>query len=232
MSRLEWDQTQKRYYHTGVSKVVLFVQNRYGEYEPGVAWNGFTGIEDNMNGGEENILWADNMKYAVLQSPDDYAGKLSVLQYPPEFTQCNGEYQPVPGLLLTSQPRRAFALVYRTEIGNGRSQEAGYMLHFIYGARVKPTTVERSTINNNPDAAKFEFEFYTMPITIAGYKPSSMVQVNSVQCSKGQAHAIENIIYGTETTESRLPFPEELFDLVNEVFLLNVSLMDSTAYLG
>lgn len=232
MSKLEWDQPQKRHYHTGVSNVVLFVQNRYGEYEKGVAWNGFTGIDDNASGGEVNAIWADNMKYAVIQSAEDLEGKLDVLQYPIEFAQCNGEYQPVPGLFFTSQPRRAFALVYRTEIGTDTDKEAGHMLHFLYGARVKPSTAERSTINDNPDAAKFSFDFYTVPIKIPGYKPSSKVQVNSLRCSLGQMNAIENIIYGTDHSEPRLPFPEELFEIVNEVFLLNASLLDSTAYLG
>ena len=63
MAKLVFDEVGKRFYETGVSKGVLFVQDETtGAYPEGVAWNGITAVNESPSGAEANDQYADNMK--------------------------------------------------------------------------------------------------------------------------------------------------------------------------
>ena len=106
---LQWDQTGEREYEVGVSHGVLYPMGQSG-YEAGVVWNGLTGVDENPDGGDINDIWADNIKYASFQTPENHKGNIKAYMFPDEFYPCNGMASPtgMPGLVFGGQSRKAF----------------------------------------------------------------------------------------------------------------------------
>ena len=128
--KLKWDQTGEREYELGVSRGVLYPMSG-STYEAGVVWNGLTGVDENPDGGDINDVWADNIKYASFQTPENHKGSIKAFMFPDEFYPCNGMVSPsgMSGLVFGGQARKAFGLCYRTEIGTDSNEAAGYKLH-------------------------------------------------------------------------------------------------------
>ncbi len=210
-AELTWDGTGERFYEMGVSKVVLFPYNSStNTYEDGVAWNGVINISDSPEGGDANDLYADNIKYASIRSAEKVNGSIEAYTYPDEWLPCDGIAQPIEGVNFRQQSRKAFGLCWRTEIGNDVSENAGYKLHFIYGATASPAEQSHDTINDSPDAATFSWDFETTPVAVTGYKPLAKVEVDSRTVDATKLAALETLIYGSTTANAMLPLPARI----------------------
>lgn len=221
--RIVWDAISKRYYETGVRMGVLYPIQSDGQYTKGVPWNGLTGITESPSGAEPTALWADDSKYLTLVSAEEYGGTITAYTYPDEFTQCDGSAEIVPGVFIGQQERKTFGLCYRTVLGNDvNSNEYGYKLHFVYGALASPSDQEHSTIDDNPDAVEFSWEFTTTPVPVSGFKPTACLTITSTKVDSEKLAALEEILYGKDPTteggtdgvEPRLPLPDEIFALM------------------
>lgn len=212
MAKLTWDETGKRIYETGVDHGVLYTKNSSGEYKPGVAWNGLTTVTESPSGAEETKLYADNIKYLSLLSAEDFGFTVECYTYPDEWEACDGSYEAAEGVVIGQQPRATFGMCYRTVVGNDEEGELyGYKLHLIYGAKAKPSDRAYSTINDSPDAITFSYECTTTPVNIDNdHKPSARVLIDSTKADETQLAALEAILYGTESTDPRLPLPAEV----------------------
>lgn len=216
---LAWDQDGERFYHTGVSKGVIYRQNASGAYNSAEAWNGLTGVEENPDGADVTDLWADNMKYASFRSAENYKGTIKAYMYPDSFEECNGGRMPIPGMKIGQQKRKPFGLCYRTEVGNDTNDDSddGYILHLVYGATVAPSSVSHDTINDNPDAVEFSWDYECLPVAvnqIAGVKQTCSVDLNSLDLGTTKMTAIENVLYGSSTADARLPLPDEVYSIL------------------
>lgn len=211
MSKLVWDETGKREYNLGVSHCVLFpIDAATGNHEQGVAWNGLTGVDENPDGADINDIWADNIKYATFQTAENQKGSISAYMFPPEFYPCLGMLTPedAPGMAFTGQAHKAFSFVYRTEIGTDISENAGYVLHFVYNCKVQPSSKSHATKNENPDPEEMSWDYSATPVNVtgvAGVTTTAAFEIKSTLFTKKQMDAVEAIIYGSENTESRLP---------------------------
>lgn len=216
MSKLIWDQTGDRLYETGVSNGVLYVQGTGGTYGEGVAWNGLTAVTESPSGAEANPLYADNIKYLNLISAEEFGATIEAYTYPDEFAVCNGEASMVDGVTIGQQPRKAFGLCYRTIVGNDvAGNDLGYKLHFIYGAMAAPSERAYATVNDSPEAITFSWEVTTTPVSVDGFKPTASLTIDSTKVDATKLKALEDIIYGTEEAEARLPLPSEIATLMN-----------------
>lgn len=202
--KLKFDQTGERYFEMGVKFGVLFVQNRSGAYKNGVVFNGLTGVTQSPDGAEPTDLWADNIKYASMRSAETFGGTIEAYQYPPEFGECNGELEVVAGVRIGQQARSAFGFCYRTEIGSDISDEDGYKLHLVYGAKCSPSETAYETINDSPDAITMSWEFDTTPIDtgIEGTKPVAHIEINSKKADPARLKTLEEMLYGKDGTIS------------------------------
>lgn len=220
--KLKWDETGKRFYHTGVSHTVVYPIADDGTYPKGTAWTGVTGIDENPDGAEANELYADNIKYAIMRSAETYGVTISAYNYPDEFLPCDGVATIAPGMFIRQQTRQAFGLVWRTEIGNdiGSYQDDGYIIHCAYGLTVSPSDTNHETINDNPDADEFSWEAEGMPVPMKGYKPVYKIEFDSRTLSAAALTALEDVLYGTDGennapgTDARLPLPDDLKDII------------------
>lgn len=213
---LEWDKTGEHFYESGVSKGVLYVLSDENEYNNGVAWNGLTNVTETPSGAEENAIYADNIKYASLRSTEEIGGTIEAYTYPDEWNQCDGNGELVKGVHVSQQERKTFGLCYRTEIGNDTSTESddGYKLHLVYGATASPSERSYDTQNDNPDAVQFSWEYTTNPVSVAGFKPTSLITIDSRTADKTKLTALETILYGSSTAAARLPLPDEVKTLM------------------
>lgn len=218
MPAITWDQTGERFYETGVDHGVLYIPNTTGAYEGGVAWNGLTAITESPSGAEPNPQYADNIKYLNLISIEEFGATVEAFTYPVEFEQCDGTAEIAPGVTIGQQGRKSFGLSYRTLIGNDtEATDHGYKIHLIYGAMAAPSEKSRSTINDSPEAMTFSWELTTTPVDVPGKKPTASLTVDSTRVTEGQMATIEDILYGSDTIEPRMPLPTEVIEILGGV---------------
>lgn len=215
VQELVWDETGKRFYETGVSKAVLYLQDANGAYPKGVAWNGMSAVTESPSGAEATAIYADNIKYLNLRSAEEFKATMEAYTYPDEFAECDGSKEIVKGVTIGQQPRSAFGLCYRTEVGNDvKSDDYGYKLHFIYGATATPSEKAYKTVSDSPEAIAFSWSVDTVPVNVTGAKPTATLVVDSRTTDATKLAALEKIIYGSSEGEARMPLPNEIITLI------------------
>lgn len=211
---LTWGDSGTRLFETGISKGVLYKLSG-NTYPKGVAWPGLTKVTESSEGAEPTALYADNIKYLNILSAEEFKATIEAYMAPPEFAECDGSAEIVKGVSIGQQDHAKFGLCYRTEIGSDtEGTEHGYKLHIVYGAQAKPTERDYNSINNNPEAITFSWEISTTPVTVAGFKPTATVVIDSTAVDKTKLAALEKILYGSDTAEARLPLPNEIKTII------------------
>lgn len=217
MSVLVWDKSGERFFETGVDHGVLYPFNASKKkYDTGIVWNGLTGVTNSPDGAEPTDLWADNMKYATLRSAETFGATIEAYTYPVEFAECDGSASPVAGVYIGQQSRKTFGFSYRTKVGDDTDTDASkYKIHVIYNATASPSERSYETVNDSPDAITLSWEITTTPVNVTGYKPTSEIVIETWKLTDAVRTALENKLYGTESTEATLPEPDELIALLN-----------------
>lgn len=216
MATLTWDAIGTRYYETGVDRGVLYVPDALGVYATGVAWSGLISVTESPSGAEPNPQYADNIKYLNLFSAEDFSCTIEAFMYPPEFAQFDGLASPAtaPGVAIGQQFRKTFGLCYRTKVGNDlEADDYGYKLHLVYGCQASPSEKAYNTINDSPEAIPFSWEVSTTPAPVTGYKPTSLIVIDSTKANAGKLADLEEVLYG-DTLPAKLPTPDEVITLM------------------
>ncbi|MCD8119755.1 MAG: hypothetical protein LUE29_09820 [Lachnospiraceae bacterium] len=216
MSKLTWDSTGEHFYETGIEKCALFPITS-GKYATGVAWNGITSINENSSGGEITALYADNIKYLQMISPEEFAATVEAYAYPEEFKQCIGELGWADGVVLSQQRRKHFGLVYRTLIGNDiYGSDLGYKLHILFDCIAGPTAESHSTITDSPEAMTFSWEINTNKESVDDYLPTACVVMDSLQLKEvGLTNIltyIEDMVYGSDSNDPTFMGVSDILD--------------------
>ena len=215
MSKIVWDAVGEHIFETGVRNGVLYLKDETGAYNTGVAWNGLTSVSESPEGAEPTDLYADDIKYLTLMSAENFKATIEAYTYPVEFEECDGSATIAKGVVIGQQSRKPFGLCYRTAIGNDTDgNEHGYKLHIVYGCQASPSEKQYSTINDSPDAVTFSWEVSTTPVNVNGKKPTATLIIDSTKADKAKLTALEAILYGAESTEPRLPLPDEIATLM------------------
>lgn len=215
MAKIEWDKTGERLYETGVKFGVLYVQEA-GAYPNGVPWNGLTAVTESPSGAEATPLYADDIKYLNLVSAEEFGATIEAYTYPDEFMECDGSAELTEGVYIGQQARKTFGLCYRTAIGNDiLNNDYGYKLHMIYGALAAPSEKAYATINDSPEAITFSWEVSTTPVNVTGHKPTACLTVDSTKVGADKMAALEAVLYGSESSEARLPLPDEVLTILS-----------------
>lgn len=218
MSKIVWDAVGEHIFETGVRNGVLYLKDAEGAYNTGVAWNGLTSVSESPEGAEATDLYADDVKYLTLMSAENFKATIEAYTYPPEFEECDGSASIATGVVIGQQTRKPFGLCYRTSIGNDTDgNEHGYKLHIVYGCQASPSEKQYSTINDSPEAITFSWEVNTTPVNVTGKKPTATLIIDSTKADKAKLTALEAILYGAESTEPRLPLPDEIATLMTTV---------------
>ena len=194
--KLVWDQTGERLYETGVKQGVLYPQVS-GKYPAGYAWNGLTGVTESPSGAEATALYADDIKYLSLLSAEEFGATIEAYMYPDEFAECDGSASIAKGVNIGQQKRKQFGLAYKTTLGNDvDNNDFGYKLHLIYNCLAAPSEKSYATINDSPEAITFSWEVTTTPVSVAGFKPTASITIDSTKADPVKLAALEEILYG------------------------------------
>ena len=210
MAVLTWDQTGEKLYETGVQKGVLYPMDG-AVYGKGVAWNGLTAVNETPSGAESTKLYADDIKYLDIRSAEEFGATIEAYSSPEEFDACDGTAELADGVNIGQQNRKGFGFCYRSTIGNDTEyNNYGYKLHIIYGLTASPSERSYSTVNDSPEAATLSWEVSSTPVNVAGFKPTSIVTINSKKINPEALKEIEDALYGTESVEPKILLPDEI----------------------
>lgn len=215
MAKLVFDELGKRFYETGVSNAVLFPQADDGTYPKGVAWNGITAANESPSGAESNDQYADNIVYLSLTGAEKFEGTIEAFSSPAEFDECDGMKELSKGLTVSQQTRKPFGFAYKSILGNDiKGNDYGYKLHIWYGCKAAPSERSHSTVNDSPEPQNPSWSISSTPVAVPGAKPSSVLTFNSTTTPADKLKKIEDILYGTDEADARLPLPTEILDLL------------------
>lgn len=266
VTKNNWDQTGQHYYETGVDHGMAYIYNTATSAEitaasvqaadvhgnaKGFIWNGITSFEEKPDGADINEIYADNQKYLSLRGTENYKFGIEALGKPDEFSICDGvevagsinALKALKSVRIGQQKRETFGFSCRTKLGSDTSADRGYRLYIIYGATCSPSQKSHSTINQDPDAATFNWDCDTVPVPMANqwgassadYKPSAIITIDVLNAwaaaQNGTAEAtlwtnikaLEKMLYGwTETTGGTttdavplLPTPAKVYAILS-----------------
>lgn len=227
MSRMNWGNTGERFFETGVDRGVLYPAN-----EDGVPWNGLTSVEESPSGGEARPYYQDGEKFLNIAAREEFEATIEAFSSPAEFGPCDGTASIQKGLFVTQQPRRAFGLSYRTKVGNDLDgPDHAYKIHLVYNALAAPSSRANGTLTNSPEATTLSWSITTLPPSFTGYKPTAHLIVDSRTTPKALLAAVEDILYGSDIADGRLPMPSELLSMFqSEGPLTRTNLIKNPSY--
>lgn len=209
MTRVTWGLPTQRRYETGVDRGML-----YPVAGNGVAWNGLISITESPTGGEAQPVFYDGRKVFNLTGAEDFEATISTFGTPDEFNPSDGFIALQTGLYVGQQPRKAFALSYRTLIGDAVvGTDLAYKIHLVYGCKAAPTSKTNKSISQSADPETLSWKVTTLPQAISGKKPAAHFVVNTRFATAGHVSSLEDILYGTNSTNPRMPTVSELVTL-------------------
>lgn len=211
MSRIQWDQEERRFEY-GVDRGVLYLKDGTS-----VPWNGLTDLKENPADTIGPPVYIDGIKRNHLREAADFKATLSALTYPDEFERCDGTLELAPGFLVSQQPRETFDLSYRT-----RHTNKGYKIHLVYTGTAAPSTKTWQSRNDAPEASAFEWDISTVPSESSEGVVTAHVYIDSLEAWPAVIAAIEDRLYGTDTTPASMPTIDELITIFDENALFSV----------
>lgn len=205
MAILTWDDGAEHRYFSGIDKGTFYLRVS-GTYPLGVAWNGLISVTETPEGGEPTDLWANNTEYARLLSKETFSGTIEAYTYPDEFIVCDGMVELDPGLYITQQDRAVFGMAFRERIGTEQGGDnIGHMYHLLYGLTVSPSEKSQTTVNDSPDTVTFSWDFTSVPVAVAGYKPTARVLIDGTKLQSVDLDWLEEQLFGTAVADPYLP---------------------------
>lgn len=212
MPKLSWDETDSRYFSTGVDRGVLYLVD-----EMGVAWNGLVSVNETPSGADTISTFYDGSKFFSSRAPESFEGTIESYTYPREFGDFFGDSD-----FLTAQNHKTFGFSYRTMVANGSDgYDKRYLIHIVYNAQVAPLNRTNGTITASPTANLFQWAFSTIPMSIGNRMGSHLIIDTGVAAPAALAE-LEDILYGSDDSVSRLPNPQDVIDMFENAAILKI----------
>lgn len=222
MTTLLWDAIGEKFYEAGTDRGVLYIDG------VGYAWNGLISVDESPSGGEIEQHYQDGIPYISVSGLEEFKASIEAFTYPAAFAKCDGSEEIAQGMYIGQQDRKPFSLSYRTLVGNDVQElEHAYKIHIIYNAMVSPTNRSFSTLGDSNDPTTFNWKITTRPEKFEdpafGFRYGAHIVLDSREVYPWALTAIEEILYGTDTIEPRLPTPQELLSIFIENALLKIT---------
>jgi hypothetical protein len=198
MTKIVWDRVGERLYENGVSQGVLYKADSYG-----VPWNGLVSVDQDAVHTSDPVYF-DGFKFADLVTLGDFEGTLRAFTYPDEFLDYEGIVQSQTGFYVTDQPQTRFGLSYRTEENNDVGP-AGYKIHLLYNLLALPAQRSHQTLSLDVVPMEFEWKISAIPEELDRFRPTSHVIIDSRMIDPFLLQDLEDMLYGDEETDPKLP---------------------------
>lgn len=200
MTRLEWGVGPKPY-DLGIDHGVLYLG------DSAVPWNGLVSVDERNSGTVNADYYFEGNRLSVTQDTGDFEAVISAYTYPDIFAEYNG-YGP-------KDDYQRFGLSYRTQHGQD------YKLHIVYNVLVRDDARQWKSIAATIDPSLFSWDIYAAAIPIPNAAPASHLTMELPYNDQVFAD-LEDILYGTDTTDARLPDPAELVELYESATRLRI----------
>lgn len=212
MSRMIWGELPPEI-ETGLDRGVL-----YFTWKPGIPWNGLVSASEENPSADNEVLYYDGVPYNIYSRTPDSQFIIDALYYPEEFEPYDGFGNESPKPWATT-----FGLSYRTQNGSN------FKIHLVYNAIAKPA---KRMWESNAEQAKislFSWELSAKPAFHDGFAPSAHLIVDTSIATPESIEALENVIYGTESSPAILPGIDVVASLIeSEAILIIVDHGDGT----
>lgn len=208
MSRLEWGNPEDRSFETGLDRGVVYIDGQVA------AWNGLMDVE-HAGTSEAKQFFIDGVQYLTFAHAKTWSGKLRAINYPEIFNRAIGNEEVADGVMIDGQIQSGFDLSYRTMVGTSEIGKApAYKIHIFYGVYATISDYTYQTLSDDSDPTEFEFDLSATPKLITGYRPSAHMTVDTRKIEAKKIRALEDILYGTSTSEPSLPTPNFLMEFL------------------
>lgn len=204
MTRLQWDYESSKYYQAGVDRGVY-----YGVDSIGIPWNGLVSVVEKTDIDEDSPLYLDGIKIANRRRFGDFAATIEAVSYPEEFNRAL---------------RRPFGLCYRVQTADH------YQIHLVYNALAFVSDRDFGTVTDTPDVVMFGFDISTMRSKLDRNRRVSHLIIDERYARPEAISEIESILYGDDSSSSRLPTPEEVLEVFESHAILRVTELDDGSY--
>jgi hypothetical protein len=213
MSRIVWGDPGNRTYETGVDRGVFYPQG-----STGVPWNGLVAVSETPSGADIRKSHYDGEPFNQQRTSESFAAKISAVTYPREFS----EYDGLSTVGHAQQARKMFGLSYRTLVVDG-SGNSYSLIHLVYNALASPSQTNFKSLAGGIEVNAFEWDLNTIPEFLPDGSFSAHVVVNPKIAYPWATDALENILYGTDTFEPRMPSILEVVNLFENASLLRIT---------
>lgn len=206
MTRIDWAATGRRFFEAGIDRGVLFLDG-----EPGIPWTGLVNVGQNRSGGEANPRYLDGIKVSNRASAEEFEASLEAFMYPTEFEPCIGVSRLDHGLRATQQRRKQFSMAYRSRVGNDVSGvDFAYQIHILYNLKAAPSDRAYQSLSDQLNPVTFNWSISSRPPVVDGIRPTAHYVIDSRDTPPELMVVLEDLLYGTELTDSTLPTAGEL----------------------
>lgn len=169
---------------------------------PGQPWNGLTEVREVVSGSDIRVSHVDGTKFVQRRSPGSFAGTIEAYGYPEGFYD---------DILVQRRPP-TFGMSYRT----GFSENS--KIHLVFNLKISPVGFFYKT----SEIDKWSWGFTTTPVDIPGAKSGSHIVIDTSVAYPWAVEALEDILYGSDSEEPRLPLPSEVIDIFEENAMLRI----------
>ena len=202
MTRLVWGDRHPAY-DLGLDQGVLYLD------DVAVPWNGLVSVNEKETGSVDVDHYFDGNRTHISQVTGDFGAQVSAYTYPDVFAEYNGYSE--------REIHKRFGLSYRTQHGLD-----GYKIHLVYNVLVSDDERTWSSANESIQPSLFNWDISGASVPIPGASPSSRVTLEAHRDAT-VLKILEDILYGTDASPARLPYPEELVEIYESASLLRVS---------
>lgn len=196
MTRLDWTQAP-RGYSLGLSRGVLYSS------VAAVPWNGLVGAAETDTVTLTDHYF-DGQQVLVEASSGDYEGVISAYTYPDELE-----------MLETTTSR--FGLSYRTH------GEPSDQIHLLYNASLGLPVISRTSLGQAVNTATFNWNVKAVGVPTLTERSISHLVIDVDSTDSQIIDQLENWLYGTASTDPRLPSPQEVVDLFESITTLRIT---------
>lgn len=160
-------------------------------------------MEEAPSDTDVSIRFLDGVKYQQNRFLGYFSGNIEAYYYPSGFHED----------VFTRKRVRSFGLSYRT--GTAKN----YRIHLVYNVTVSPPT----HIYQQGETDPFRWLFTSLPVEIPGFNRSAHLIIDVATAYASTVSDLEDVLYGTEETDPRLPTPEEVLAIFEENSILKVT---------
>jgi hypothetical protein len=218
MAGLVWDKIGERIYERGLDKGVLYLPDGTA-----VPWNGLTSIVEKFDK-ETTPIYYDGMKVNELVILGDFSAIMNAITYPDEFLDLEGFVSTRPGVFYGDQRPKPFGLCYRTKIGNDLDGDSlGYKIHIVYNITALPNDRSYASLTESPSLVEFEWSITAVPEEFPGFRPTAHIIIDSRTIDPWLLEEIEEILYGSDSSDASLMPMPELISYINDWYRLKIT---------